>query len=59
MKNIEDGKTGFFRVEAVDTDGYQRGLVYFNDRTKAEKLAAEWQKMPSVSSVRVSEDETT
>jgi hypothetical protein len=50
-------KTGFFKVEAFNANGYQRGLAYLNDRAKAEWLASEWRKFRSVSLVTVSEEE--
>jgi hypothetical protein len=46
-------KTGWFKLEAFNNQGWSRGLAYFASKKEALAMSRQWLKIPSVVKVTV------
>lgn len=49
-----NSKTGWYKIESFNAQGWSRGLAYFTSLAKAEAMAAKWRRIPSCVKVIVS-----
>jgi hypothetical protein len=47
-------KSGWYKIESFNAQGWSRGLAYFPSLAEAQAMAAKWRRMPSCVTVKVS-----